>query len=163
MNRVTMTIKISEFAKRLEKHTLRDCYSNVYWNKYNTNYFSKIKGNKFYIYYKPAGNHNIFRTYLKGRIIQNNSESYISYWFGKENIAFIRSAMLVAIFIFASYLLRNSTVIFTAIFAALAIISALTLTIKSKKTKKILELKLKDILLKEHPDKDIINLVPIDN
>lgn len=163
MNRMNMTFDINEFTNRLEKHTLKDCYTNVYWNKYNTNFFSKIKGNRFYIYYKPAGNYNIFRTYLKGKITQENSDSYVSYRFGKESIAFIRSALLVAVFFFASYLLKNATVIFAAIFAALGVTSGLTLIIKSKKAKNRLELKLKDILLKEIPDNEIINFVPVDN
>lgn len=158
MNRVNMAFDISEFTNRLGKHTLTDCYTNVYWNKYSTNYFSKIKGNRFYIYYKPACNHNIFRTYLKGKI----SDSYISYRFGKEDIAFIRSTLLVVIFFFASYLLYNATAVFSIIFAVLGIISGLTLLIKSPKTRERLELKLEEILKKENPEKTIINLAPVD-
>ncbi len=163
MNRVNMTFDISEFSNRLGKHTLTECYTNVYWNKHYSNYFSKIKGNKFYIYYKPANNYNIFRTYLKGKITKDNSNSYISYRFGKEDIACVRSALLVAIFFYASYLLHNATAIFTIIFAALGIISGLTLLVKSRKIKKKLESKLEDILKKENPDKEIVNLVPTNN
>lgn len=153
MNRVNMTCDIGEFANRLERHTLADCYTNVYWNKYYSNYFSKIKGNRFYIYYKPACNYNIFRTYLKGKI----SDSCISYWYGKEDVACIRSVLLVAIFFYAAYLLNTATVALAATFAVFGIISGLTLIVKSKKTKKKLELKLEDILNKENPDYEIIN------
>ncbi len=90
-----------QIEERIRLHTLEDCYQNVYWNsKAQSQYYADIKGQKFWMYYRPARSFNIFRTYLKGTMTPEKKGTCIAYRFGKESFNTARTIVIMAILLY---------------------------------------------------------------
>ncbi len=151
-NTISVALSPEEFFRRLERQTLKDCYQDIYQNKFRACFYSDRKGDRFHLYYRPAHSKNVFRTYLRGRFVQNQGENRIVYWYGKENVTWIRSVILAANFLYAAYLLRTAAAMIAVVFLTLGVLSLSGAVLHFPSAKQRLRTELESVLLKREEE-----------
>ena len=146
MLQIITTMEKENFLRKLEAYTLKDCYEELRWSKGRSCYFSGSKGNRFYLYYRPAGGTAMFATFLRGKLIQNGKGMQLLCWYGKENVVWIRALLMAVPFGYAAYLLRSAAPVFALAFLLSGVASLALASVHLPKNKKRLLEKLMEIL-----------------
>ena len=161
MRYLEMEITPKEFQKRLSKHCMEDAYYNVRWNALQDMYFAKMKEGRFHLYYKPRRNRNAYRTYLRGKILEDGSGRRIRFYYSKERVIQARSFVIAAICIYTAVRLCAVPWIPGIVAFGLAgALNLLALFIKPPATKKRLQEKLQEILTHPEPERPLVNMAP---
>ncbi len=146
MFKVAASIDTDEFFRRLQTNTSRDCYEQLHLCKGRGGYFSGIRGDRFYMYYRPPIGISMFSTYLRGKVIPDDNGIQLFCRYGKENIMWIRALLMSIPFIYAAYLLQDAAGAIALVFLICGIASIASVTIHMPEAKKRLYDRLSVIL-----------------
>lgn len=146
MTVIPLALEAGEFSSRLAGETQPDCYEALSQNRRRDCYYASMRGSRFHLYYRAAGSRNLFRTYLRGKLVRRGGRPCLVYRYGTESVALIRSLIMAATFLYAAYLLRTAAPPFAVLFSLLTAACLLALLIHTPREKQRLRSKLDELL-----------------